>query len=78
MHSSSRHRHPAIRAGEFGGFARRRLTSYSSVKDLRLALARAATAHGEHEKLTGQYDENWPARYAAYMVAERSGGELPR
>jgi catechol 2,3-dioxygenase-like lactoylglutathione lyase family enzyme len=52
-------------------------TSYSSVNDLERALVRAATAHGEHEKRIGQPDENWPAWYAAYMVAEQAGGELP-
>ena len=52
-------------------------TSYSSVNDLEQALVRAATAHGEHEKRTGQPDENWPAWYARYMVAEQSGEELP-
>jgi predicted enzyme related to lactoylglutathione lyase len=52
-------------------------TSYSSVEDLEQALVRAAAAHGEHEKRTGQADENWPAWYARYMVAERSGDELP-
>ncbi len=41
------------------------------------ALRRAAAAHGEHEKRTGQRDENWPDWYAAYMVAERAGEELP-
>lgn len=53
-------------------------TTYASVNDLMQALIRAATAHGEHEKLTGEYDEQWPAWYAAYMVAEQSGSELPR
>jgi catechol 2,3-dioxygenase-like lactoylglutathione lyase family enzyme len=52
-------------------------TSYASVDDLMQALIRAATAHGEHEKKTGEYDEQWPAWYAAYMVAEQSGAELP-
>jgi hypothetical protein len=52
-------------------------TSYASVNDLRQALVRAATAHGEHEKRTGQYDENWPDWYAAYLVAEQAGTELP-
>ena len=52
-------------------------TSYASVNDLMEALIRAATAHGEHEKRTGEYDEQWPAWYAAYMVAERNGDELP-
>ena len=52
-------------------------TSYASANDLMQALIRAATAHGEHEKLTGEYDEQWPVWYAAYMVAEQSGEELP-
>lgn len=52
-------------------------TSYASVYDLSKALQRAATAHGEHEKRTGGYDENWPDWYAAYMVAEQSGTQLP-
>jgi len=52
-------------------------TSYASVNDVMQALIRAATAHGEHEKRTGEYDEQWPAWYAAYMVAEQSGAELP-
>jgi predicted enzyme related to lactoylglutathione lyase len=54
-------------------------TSYASVDDLRQALERAATAHGEHEKRNGgAYDENWPQWYAEYMVAERTGQELPQ
>ena len=53
-------------------------TSFASVHDLEQALVRAATAHGEHEARNGgQYDEQWPAWYATYMVAERSGTELP-
>jgi catechol 2,3-dioxygenase-like lactoylglutathione lyase family enzyme len=53
-------------------------TSFASVNDLTQALIRAATAHGEHEKRHGGvYDEQWPAWYAAYMVAERAGTELP-
>jgi catechol 2,3-dioxygenase-like lactoylglutathione lyase family enzyme len=52
-------------------------TSYASANDLMQALIRAATAHGEHEKRTGEYDEQWPVWYAAYMVAEQSGEELP-
>jgi catechol 2,3-dioxygenase-like lactoylglutathione lyase family enzyme len=54
-------------------------TSFASVDDLMQALIRAATAHGEHEKRNGgEYDEQWPAWYAAYMVAEQSGAELPQ
>jgi catechol 2,3-dioxygenase-like lactoylglutathione lyase family enzyme len=52
-------------------------TAYSSVGDLTGALKRAAAAHGEHEKRTGRADENWPEWYAAYMVAEATGGALP-
>jgi catechol 2,3-dioxygenase-like lactoylglutathione lyase family enzyme len=53
-------------------------TSFGSVDDLAQALRRAAAAHGEHEARDGgKYDENWPDWYAAYMVAERAGTELP-
>jgi predicted enzyme related to lactoylglutathione lyase len=52
-------------------------TTYASVGDLALALRRAEAAHGQHEKRTGQRDENWPAWYAEYMVREQSGEELP-
>jgi catechol 2,3-dioxygenase-like lactoylglutathione lyase family enzyme len=52
-------------------------TSFTSENDLMQALIRAATAHGEHEKRTGQHDEQWPVWYAAYMVADRAGTELP-
>jgi len=52
-------------------------TTYSSVSDLAQALRRAEAAHGEHEKRLGQRDADWPSWYAAYMVAEQSGEELP-
>jgi catechol 2,3-dioxygenase-like lactoylglutathione lyase family enzyme len=52
-------------------------TTYTSVGDLKEALVRAATAHGEHEKRIGAEDPDWPDWYAAYMVAERTGQELP-
>ena len=53
-------------------------TSFGSASDLESALRRAAAAHGEHEQRTGgQRDENWPNWYAAYMVAEQAGTELP-
>jgi catechol 2,3-dioxygenase-like lactoylglutathione lyase family enzyme len=52
-------------------------TSYSSTSDLANAMRRASVAHGEHEKRIGQRDDNWPDWYAAYMVAEQSGVELP-
>ena len=51
--------------------------SFSSASDLAGALRRAEAAHGEHEKRIGHRDENWPEWYAAYMVAERAGKELP-
>jgi catechol 2,3-dioxygenase-like lactoylglutathione lyase family enzyme len=37
----------------------------------------ADRAHGEHEKRIGHADPNWPDWYAAYMVAEQSGAQLP-
>jgi catechol 2,3-dioxygenase-like lactoylglutathione lyase family enzyme len=52
-------------------------TTFGSASDLANAMRRASVAHGEHEKRTGGYDENWPDWYAAYMVAEQSGAELP-
>jgi catechol 2,3-dioxygenase-like lactoylglutathione lyase family enzyme len=52
-------------------------TAYASVPDLASALRRAEAAHGEHEKRTGQHDAEWADWYAAYMVAEQSGAELP-
>jgi catechol 2,3-dioxygenase-like lactoylglutathione lyase family enzyme len=53
------------------------LTSFGSATDLASALRRAEAAHGEHEKRTGQRDENWPEWYAGYMAAEQTGGDLP-
>ena len=54
-------------------------TTFASVNDLANAMRRASQAHGEHEARTGgQRDENWPDWYAAYMVAEQSGAELPQ
>lgn len=54
-------------------------TSFASAYDLASAFRRAEAAHGEHERRTGgQRDENWPEWYAAYMVAEQAGGELPQ
>jgi len=53
-------------------------TTFASVNDLASAMRRASKAHGEHEARTGgQRDENWPDWYAAYMVAEQAGTELP-
>lgn len=52
-------------------------TKYTSAHDLSQAMHRASVAHGEHEKRTGQRDDNWPDWYAEYMVAEQTGTELP-
>ena len=52
-------------------------TTFASANDLASTLRRAEAAHGQHEKRTGQRDENWPEWYAAYMVAEQAGTELP-
>jgi catechol 2,3-dioxygenase-like lactoylglutathione lyase family enzyme len=62
-------------------------TGFASTADLEAALRRAEAAHREHEKHTGHglkaqlaervQDEDWPAYYAAYMVAEQSGTDLP-
>ena len=60
-------------------------TGYVSIADLEGALRRAGDAHHEHEKRTGRSHllhragekEDWPAWYAAYMVAEQTGTELP-
>src|SRR6185436_13252453 len=51
--------------------------TFTSVDALARALERAETAHGEHEKRTGERDEAWPAWYAAFMLAEQTGAEPP-
>ena len=52
-------------------------TVFTSSPELAAALRRAAAAHGEHEKLTGEHDEGWPDWYADYIVREQAGQELP-
>ena len=52
--------------------------TFASANDLASALRRAEAAHGEHEERTGQRDTNWPDWYAAYIVAEQVGEELPQ
>jgi predicted enzyme related to lactoylglutathione lyase len=52
-------------------------TTFASADDLAEALRRAAAAHGEHERRTGQADPDWPDWYAEYMVREQAGEELP-
>jgi catechol 2,3-dioxygenase-like lactoylglutathione lyase family enzyme len=60
-------------------------TAFASADDLENALWRAEAAHIEHHKRTGRShllprsseDENWPAWFASYMVAEQAGSDLP-
>jgi catechol 2,3-dioxygenase-like lactoylglutathione lyase family enzyme len=60
-------------------------TAFASTADLASALRRAEAAHVEHRKHAGRshllhrsgQDENWPAWYAAYLVAEQAGADLP-
>jgi catechol 2,3-dioxygenase-like lactoylglutathione lyase family enzyme len=60
-------------------------TAFASMADLAGALRRAEGAHAEHEKRAGSshlshrsgHNEDWPAWYAAYLVAEQSGTDLP-
>jgi catechol 2,3-dioxygenase-like lactoylglutathione lyase family enzyme len=53
-------------------------TRFGSIAELANAMRRASVAHGEHEQREGgEYDVNWPDWYAAYMVAEQAGTELP-
>jgi len=52
-------------------------TTFASANDLAAAFRRAEAAHGKYEARLGQRDANWPEWYAAYMVAEQAGKELP-
>ncbi|WP_159718908.1 VOC family protein [Geminicoccus flavidas] len=52
-------------------------TVFTSTTELAEALRRAAAAHGEHEKRTGQHDAGWPDWYAEYIVREQAGREPP-
>jgi catechol 2,3-dioxygenase-like lactoylglutathione lyase family enzyme len=53
-------------------------TTFTSSADLAAALRRAAAAHGEHEKRTGEHDADWPDWYAEYIANEQAGKPLPR
>jgi catechol 2,3-dioxygenase-like lactoylglutathione lyase family enzyme len=54
------------------------VTSFASANDLADAFRRAEAAHGKYEARLGQgRDANWPEWYAAYMVAEQAGTQLP-
>jgi catechol 2,3-dioxygenase-like lactoylglutathione lyase family enzyme len=61
----------------FPGRVNSSATRFASVPDLASAMRRASAAHGEHEKRIGAADPDWPDWYAAYMVAEQAGKELP-
>jgi catechol 2,3-dioxygenase-like lactoylglutathione lyase family enzyme len=60
-------------------------TSFASTADLASALRRAEAAHREHDKRAGRshllhrpgHDEDWSAWYAAYLVAEQTGTDVP-
>ena len=52
-------------------------TIFSSLNDLATALRRAETAHGQHEKTTGERDAAWPDWYARYLINEKAGKPLP-
>src|SRR5258707_619262 len=52
-------------------------TTFTSSTELAAALRRAAAAHGEHEKRTGQHDADGPDWYADYIVREQAGKDLP-
>ncbi len=51
--------------------------TFTSPTEVATALRRAAAAHGEHEKRTGQHDTDWPDWYAEYIVREQAGKPLP-
>jgi len=53
-------------------------TAFASASDLASAFRRAEAADSQREKPTGPRDVNWPEWYAAYMVAEQLGKELPQ
>jgi catechol 2,3-dioxygenase-like lactoylglutathione lyase family enzyme len=53
------------------------VTTFTSSSELAGALRRAAAAHGEHEKRTGERDADWPSWYADYIRAEQAGKTLP-
>jgi catechol 2,3-dioxygenase-like lactoylglutathione lyase family enzyme len=54
------------------------VTTFTSPSELASAMRLASAAHGEHEKRNGgQRDENWPDWYAEYIMAARTGKELP-
>jgi catechol 2,3-dioxygenase-like lactoylglutathione lyase family enzyme len=51
---------------------------FASANELAAALRRAAAAHGEHEKRTGQHDEDWPDWYAEFIIREQIDKTVPK
>jgi len=51
--------------------------TFASSGELAKALRRAEAAHADHEKRTGERDENWPDWYAEYLAREQTGEPLP-
>jgi len=53
-------------------------TSFATAADLAAAFRRAEAAHGVYETRIGKgRDAEWAEWYAAYMIAEQAGTELP-
>jgi len=52
-------------------------TAFVSAADLASALRRAEAAHAGHEQRAGGHDGDWSGWYAAYLVAEQAGTDLP-
>jgi catechol 2,3-dioxygenase-like lactoylglutathione lyase family enzyme len=59
------------------GRSNEEVTAFKSLTALSAALRRAESAHGEHEKRTGQKDPNWPDWYAQYIVSEQAKAPPP-
>src|SRR6202047_35745 len=52
-------------------------TAFTSSTEIAAPIRRAAVAHGEHEKRTGQHDANWADWYAEYIAQEQAGQQVP-
>jgi hypothetical protein len=53
-------------------------TALASAAELAGAMRCASAARGKHENRIGAADRDWRDWYAAYMLAEQAGTELPR
>jgi hypothetical protein len=53
------------------------LVSYVVFHGLHHVLWRAATAHGDHERRSGEHGADWPNWYADYVIREQTGQKLP-